>query len=442
MLEKSQPHEIEMDWSPQQLKGLGLIQAWLMGERQVFYLAGYAGTGKSTLANYIAKHSGMKVVFVAPTGKAANVLCKKGCAAITIHEYLYKYQGSNKDVISKILAERRAAMAAGNAALIEELTTQLNAAKEERENLYFESKEVSAEKGVLIIVDEASMVSVEIGEDLCKTGAKILGLGDQGQLPPVGAKAFFAQNEPDYELTEIHRQAKDSAIITIAESIRGGRLHYDGMHGKFLDDAKTQAEAEFWPKRNWTWPYVLTFDKIITGMNNTRFKINEGVRRELFGRGSLLMPSPDVLHLPVVGDKIICTKNDKRLGLINGGEGVITGIGEIAETYFCANILYEDKKLNGVLISRFHFEEAKLAGKSKKLTKQEFEDQAEIPDGERVLYFDFGYCITGHKSQGSQWDNVLIADDNFLVSNPKERIKWLYTSFTRAAKRVVVLYGN
>ena len=82
-----------MEFSPQQATAITRVGEWLgdiRSETEPFYLAGYAGTGKTTLAKHLAQTQDKEVLFAAFTGKAASVLTRKGCPASTIHSMIYK----------------------------------------------------------------------------------------------------------------------------------------------------------------------------------------------------------------------------------------------------------------------------------------------------------------------------------------------------------------
>ena len=87
-----------MSWSPQQDAALKAVAEWLRrGDRPVFRLFGYAGTGKTTLAKHIAEDVDGEVAFGAYTGKAALVLRSKGCPdASTIHSMIYRSRESDE----------------------------------------------------------------------------------------------------------------------------------------------------------------------------------------------------------------------------------------------------------------------------------------------------------------------------------------------------------
>jgi hypothetical protein len=162
------------------------------GDKQVFRLYGYAGTGKTTLARDFAAGVDGEVAFAAFTGKAAHVMRGKGCVnATTIHGLIYRLEKEDEN---------------GNPIFVINLDS-------------------FARHTRLIIIDEASMVNEKIGRDLLRFRVPIVVIGDPAQLPPVEGAGFFTTGEPDFMLTEIHRQARDSPIIKMATIVReGGRL--------------------------------------------------------------------------------------------------------------------------------------------------------------------------------------------------------------------------
>ncbi len=181
--------------SEEQSTAIRQIVEWYKSGRQEFYLAGYAGVGKSTVAAIAieelkAKCRVKSVRTAAYTGKAASVLRKKGVPdAQTIHSLIY-----------------------------------LPVVDEESGDLRFiVSEESPAADADLIVLDECSMVNADIAKDLRSFGKKILVMGDPGQLPPINGEGAFTSREPDLFLREIHRQAADSPIIELATLARQGK---------------------------------------------------------------------------------------------------------------------------------------------------------------------------------------------------------------------------
>src|SRR5450756_1955691 len=182
------------EFTPVQDDALKSVAAWLKakpgasGNPQVVRLFGYAGTGKTTLANHIAEAVDGDVKFAAFTGKAASVMRGKGCrGASTIHSLIYRARESGEEVPNFDLWD-----------------------------------EAPASKAELIIIDECSMVAAELGRDLLSFGVPLLVLGDPAQLPPIQGGGFFTEAEPDVMLTEVHRQAQDDPIVRLSMEVREG----------------------------------------------------------------------------------------------------------------------------------------------------------------------------------------------------------------------------
>lgn len=402
-----------MEWSREQEGALSAVQHWFrQGGNEPFYLAGYAGTGKTTLARHFAQSVGGEVKFGAFTGKAASVLRKKGCpGATTIHSLIYKPVGnSNGKKISEleVLIENMLALPEEqhDVALLRAWGQELQALKEKSSAMFEINEEAEITEADLVILDECSMIDQRMGADLQRFGVPILYLGDPGQLPPVGGRGLLADRRPDYVLEEIHRQAKDSAIIWAAHEIRHGRRVGLGLFGN--------GEVEILRKRDFDWDLAIEADQILCGMNGTRRKLNKAARNKL-GRNKLY---------PVAGDKMICLQNDHDEGLLNGvtcsslREGVKRG------QVITLDMDYEDETKR-LLCDPGHFEE-------------NYQTRISFPRRDSVQHFDYGYAITGHKSQGSQWAHVVVCDDQMRIEDAEMRRKWLYTVVTRAESRLTV----
>jgi exodeoxyribonuclease-5 len=153
----------------------------------------------------------------------------------------------------------------------------------------------------LIVLDEVSMVGEEMARDLMSFGTPILVLGDPGQLPPIQGEGAFTRDAPEVMLTEIHRQAAESAIIRLATMAREGRPvgfgQYDSHVWKMRKMDVTPAQA-------------LRGGQVICGLNATRLQPNNAMRHAAGFAGSCLPTGPN--------EKIICLKSQNDLGLING----------------------------------------------------------------------------------------------------------------------------
>jgi ATP-dependent exoDNAse (exonuclease V) alpha subunit len=363
-----------MSWSPQQEQALAAVKDWIKDEgNQVFRLFGYAGTGKTTLAKEIAESSEGEVMFGAFTGKAASVMRRKGCrGARTIHSMIYK------------------------------LKNQVDGKPEFELDLESDVKEAD-----LLIIDECSMLGEDIGKDLLSFGTKILVLGDPAQLPPIKGTGFFTDAKPDFMLTEVHRQARDNPIIAMSMLIRERQSLQHGSYG----DSRVIAKADI------TSGEILAADQVIVGLNRTRQLYNGRIRQ-------LLNRQPET---PVAGDKLICLRNDRHVGVFNGSMWTATKIKhKKRKQLFKMHIVSADDERDSESIvdareEFFNGTEGTLPWQTKKGTQE----------------FTFGYAITCHKSQGSQWGNTVVFDESGCFRDDAAR--WKYTAITRAADRVTVV---
>lgn len=256
-----------------------------------------------------------------------------------------------------------------------------------------------------VIVDEASMVNDEIYNDLMVHGVKVLFVGDNGQLEPIGDNPRLMAN-PDLSLTKIHRQAEQSTIIQFSKIIRDGKPF---KHGKLPKDAESPelvicgyADAE---------EYMYSVDQVICGFNSTRHDINKRIRTKKGYTNPL-----------EVGERVICLQNDREAGVYNGLVCTVTSICDESMTSFICNLVDEVGNIyERVVMSKEQFGKNKLNmfGRTAKTT-----------------YWDYGYCVTCHKSQGSEWDSVLVIEE---VMPNWEYSRWAYTAVTRASKKLVYL---
>ncbi len=374
-----------MLFSPQQDEALKAVSRWLKeGRTPVFRLFGYAGTGKTTLARHFAENVDGEVLFAAFTGKAAQVLRSRGATnARTIHSLIYRPRG-------------------------EETVEDEETGKTSIAPMFSINRQSPLAKAALIVIDECSMVDEQLGKDLMSFGTPILVLGDPGQLPPVSGGGFFTEQEPDYLLSEIHRQAKDNPIIQLAMDVREGREIMRGDYGSAQVISKTEV----------TQSLVLEADQVLVGTNRTRRRYNQRLR-ELKGFS---------VDYPQSGDKLVCLRNDPAKGLLNGSLWqVMSSSRETVKPGINLMIRPEDDDMD--------------RGAAKiKLLKTAFEDvETEIPWSTRKRYdeFDFGYALTVHKAQGSQWNNVVLFDESYAFRDTRER--WLYTAITRAAETLTIV---
>lgn len=402
--------------TPEQDKALVSIMEWLRVGGWIFTLAGYAGTGKTTLLQHLINTIGRPFLCCAPTGKAASVLRGKipGLTVKTVHQLLYQPQGESLRELDRLEKELDDARAN------EKPTADIFLAiKEEKERLSREDVRFTPKPspellpGKLVIVDEASMVSRKMMEDFEGTGCKVLFVGDEGQLPPVNDDSWFIGYEHNARLTTVMRQALDSPIIRLSMQVREGEVNLEEYkEGACIITDKDSIDPQAWHEAN----------QVLTGSNASRHRLNRFFRKALGRNGSVL---------PVAGDKLICLKNDhyKLPPWINGVQFLAAGPVEDPGD----GIHYLSCDYDGI--------EQQLEFYPYHCHKHYKEDLEEEPRESRrgVFEADYAYAITVHKSQGSEWPYVIIADDGMQLGNKPFRQRWLYTAVTRAKEKLILV---
>jgi exodeoxyribonuclease-5 len=369
--------------------------SWYHGRTKPwFFISGPAGSGKSTLMRCIAEAIEGLVLFGSFTGKSALVMRRKGCeGAQTLHRLVYAPSGNvSKQRIQEQLQNEK------NAERRKELEETLKRAVD-GQPLFRLNPESALRDADLLVVDEVSMVGKDLARDILSFNVPVLVLGDKNQLPPVASEGFFTGGKPDFELTEIHRQAKDNPVLQLADMARRGLPIQPGDYGtsKVVRDFD---EDEM----------LYQVDQLLVGRNKTRMATNAKFRR-LYGRQG---------DFPEVGERLICLRNNHKLGLLNGGQWKVESC---RETHSALNL--ELSSIDDDLSVACRAHKGYFTGTP--------------PEGFLVSdyeSFDYSYAITVHKSQGSEWPHVAVLDQSreFGQFAPN----WLYTAITRASDRVTI----
>lgn len=287
----------------------------------------------------------------------------------------------------------------------------------------------------IIVVDEVSMAGMTLMKDLSSfDGIYVICLGDPGQLPPVQKNEDnHLLDKPHIFLDEIMRQAAESEIIQLTMNIREGN-EIEEQQGK---------EVQVFNKEKLTDGMLQWADQVICSTNKTREELNNYMRK-MYKRGSN----------PEVGDKIICLKNEwNRLSdcenpLINGTIGYITKIKE--ETIYIPRFIKTNLKSYKIYVVDIETETGEhfydipidrnmlLYGESVLDFKLGYQLARTKLKNKVPIDFAYAYAITGHKSQGSEWNKVLVVEERFPFSQDEHK-RWVYTCATRAAEKLVVI---
>ncbi|MBT4345722.1 MAG: AAA family ATPase [Flavobacteriales bacterium] len=427
-----------------------------IGNRSIYVLKGYAGTGKTTLVSSLVKSLSVvakRHVLMAPTGRAAKVLAKYSKrAASTIHRKIYWIR-TNKS---------------GNTFITRKENTHTN---------------------TIFFVDEASMISENnekafgnrsLLDDLIEyvyegLDCKLILIGDTAQLPPVHLEVSPALNEEilerksnkqiiSRELTEVVRQKENSLILNNATLIR-----------------------EKIAKEDYTFPSIITNNEVIrintgedlqdalesaysnNGINNTSVICRSNKRANLYNqqiRAKIRWQENEISSgdmLMVVRNNYFWLDESSKAGFIANGDIImVTKINETIERYgfrFArASVEMVDypkeKNLDLLLLLDTLTSESptisydqyqKLYKEISKDYKGQKEINKKIKEDEffNALQIKFAYAITCHKSQGGQWENIFV-DMGYFTDQmlDKAYLRWLYTAITRATKKLYLINFN
>jgi exodeoxyribonuclease-5 len=283
-----------------------------------------------------------------------------------------------------------------------------DAEDKQTKELYFSLNPDSPAKTVdLIVLDECSMVGEAVARDLLSFGTPVLAIGDPAQLPPVKGAGYFTNAKPDAMLTEVHRQALDSPVLNLATKTRAGEPLPRGKYGS----SEVTLGSDIDEDRLWT------ADQVLVGTNATRKRLNRRARAYFNMQG----------QWPQFGEKLVCLRNNHTLGVMNG------------EMFNVLECVEQDQRW--LRLKLYNAEDGRNV--SDLPVHKSFFD-AQIPMSEfdemRSTQFDFGYALTVHKSQGSQWNDVIVIDESAVFRD--DCWKWLYTGITRAAERVTIVRGK
>jgi ATP-dependent exoDNAse (exonuclease V) alpha subunit len=427
-----------------------------IGNRSIYVLKGYAGTGKTTLVSSLVKSLPVvakRHVLMAPTGRAAKVLAKYSKrAASTIHRKIYWIR-TNKS---------------GNTFITRKENTHTN---------------------TIFFVDEASMISENnekafgnrsLLDDLIEyvyegLDCKLILIGDTAQLPPVHLEVSPALNEEilerksnkqiiSRELTEVVRQKENSLILNNATVIR-----------------------EKIAKEDYTFPSIITNNEVIrintgedlqdalesaysnNGINNTSVICRSNKRANLYNqqiRAKIRWQENEISSgdmLMVVRNNYFWLDESSKAGFIANGDIImVTKINETIERYgfrfaraSVEMVDYPNEKSLDLLLlldtltsespTISYDQYQKLYKEICKDYKGQKEINKKIKEDEffNALQIKFAYAITCHKSQGGQWENIFV-DIGYFTDQmlDKAYLRWLYTAITRATKKLYLINFN
>lgn len=405
----------EIILSEDQIKARDAVVAHVRGEsgQPLLTVGGYAGTGKTTVMAEAVRALGDEkrepLAFCAFSGKAVSVMrAKLERAGVlqekdycgTIHGLVYNLIGAWVKQSEKAKSNQVDAPRPGMRTPIKERLQM---------DLDFES---AGNRGgyQAVFVDEGSMVGEDPFEEISNMGIPIVVFGDHGQLPPVKSSFNLLEN-PMIRLEKIHRQAEKSPIIQVSFLAREeGRIPI-----KDFGDGVRKVRAG----SNLEWAQELTKDWVmLCGRNATRLFWNDRLRNQ-YGFKS---------HDLEVGERIICLKNSRDLGIFNGMMGTVRNVKPEGDHWY---------KLWADMDGGIDFADECLTHQfGSNSTLYEY-PPANLGPSQVTNLFDWAWCITTHKSQGSEFENVCVMEERMGSDDLWRR--WLYTAVTRSKKNLLVV---
>lgn len=426
------------DLSPDQRTVFDAMLDWTANastrrERPILTVGGLAGTGKTTLLGVLAAELQARkklVAYATFTGRAASVLQRKLRAGGVVTTSETRTRKEAKEV-GRVGGPPLCTTIHG--LLYRPVTDPVT------EEIRGWEKRTELDRAYdLVVIDEASMVSDEILEDISRHGVPLLAVGDHGQLPPVAARGDLMQN-PTLRLEKIHRQAEGSPIIALAHHIRsGGRFSNFKGHRDTAADA--QAAIRFFPKDRLSAVITDAFAEaavvtdasaalnvgLLCWTNAVRVEMNRKARG-ILGHKSF----------PQAGEIVVCCKN--RPPVYNGMRGHLTAPAAKGSKPWrtLLRVRFPDEEISDVA-------DALTVQFNRARPIQSIEELAALgvhvdTMGQAGALYDFGYAMSVHKSQGSQFDHAILYCDRPEEPHKEDSRRFFYTAVTRAARRLTVV---
>jgi hypothetical protein len=474
---------VEKQYQPgrQQMEALKAIEAFLAGEKKVFLLKGYAGTGKTTLTKWLADYVNylkIAIHLMAPTGRAARIIqMKTGYPATTIHKAIYRLDSLKEREIRK------------DGKIVYKFYFDLNYLDENITKWYF--------------IDESSMISDKYTEEdffIFGTGRllhdiitvtapqnhprkiKLFFIGDDAQLPPVtdsksGAlcanylKENFDIEVDFFTLTDVFRQEEGSGILGNATRLRryitGGEKGFFGMNTSYPDikmlDA-IQIPVQFSESNP-----LLDFTKsiVLVATNNQALDYNLKIRDIIFPDAEFLQANETLMiqqnnyNYPVElfngslvkvlwVDGNATTKSNMKSYDAQGNECKVShrfrwikievkDENDLAVNVNCIildSFLYSKKRSLSYEENIALYLDFKIRHPNLKPGTPEFTKELKGDPWFNALRVKYGYAVTVHKAQGGEWEEAILDMDYYSASHSLNFKRWLYTAMTRGANRL------
>ena len=420
------------DLSPDQLRVYESMLDWVRTPSSpILTVGGYAGSGKSTLLGLFAAETDLTVAYVSFTGRASSIIGRKlNASGIETTNrsctdddrkldgywgHMFYSPGDPEadkpfcGTIHRLLYRP----------FIDSVTEEL---------LGWEKRIELDRDYDLIVIDEASMVDAKIVADIQAHGVRIMAVGDHGQLPPVMSDGSLV-SRPMLRLEKIHRQAEGSPIIKLSRAIRE-----EGRMARELDDGD---HLRFGERQHLTHPKLAELFRqnpletaVLCWRNATRVHTNRLIRGHLGFSG----------QPPQRGEPVIALRNYPPI--YNGMRGTLTED---------ATSPYKDEWW--LMRAKIGFPDEGLEATDQDICREQFHRSQSFKSldelksaginvhsmGAAGRPYDFGYAMTVHRSQGSQFKHAVVVADWRQDYSQENTRRMAYTAVTRATERLTVL---
>ena len=436
----------------------------------IFMLKGYAGTGKTTLLYGLTRYldaKELKFSLLAPTGRAAKILREKTGSGATIHSYIYNLEDLKEYEDKSVVKETfkffyDLDIRGGNQFLIIDEASMVS-------NIYSEQEFFRFGSGYLLddLITFLSLANHHKNH-------KIIFVGDNAQLPPIGMNyspaitpQYYNKSEllfDEVEITDVTRQNLQSGILRNGTKIRDliKSKNFNGFKIEDDTDVIRLRPQDVVEKYLQITNGEVSEDSIIIAYSNALVKdYNLDIRKKYFPnnehmcKGDLLqsvanrysevfnLMNGDFVKVHKVGDR------ESRRAIYNRGEekgGIINVELNFIDVEIIINdTIYKVKMLEDLLYSQ----DRDVRPEVMKALFVDFKNRHNISSKSKLfkdllkkdLYFNavrakFGYAITCHKSQGGEWKNVIVDFERSQGKRNEDFYRWAYTAITRAAEQL------
>jgi hypothetical protein len=310
---------------------------------------------------------GLRCNVVSLTGKAVEVLRKKGMSnPETIHSCLYTKDNAESKRTGRLVFTKN----------------------------YFLDYEI-------ILIDEAQILSKQYYDDfLSFPYVRLIAIGDHGQLQAIGGDTIDLMKNPRIRLEEPRRQESGSNILQFAHALRTGQnIRFGKCPGVMI------------APRSMFWKDIAdpSFDQVIVGFNRTRHEVNRVIRRDRGFYGDI----------PNVGEKVICLYNNREIGIFNGQTFIVRGV-QLVDDELLSMTLDDVGTIYTVIALKEQFGKDKI--------DLSYANQFHADGYHDVVFLDYAYAITAHKSMGSEFSRGKVLEECHRDTDVR---RWSYTAATR-----------